>query len=258
MTPPYPDRMHIARLALTPVKGGAHLPHPQLEITPSGPAGDRAFALIDPVRRRVLRTVETPALLRARSSWHDGTLAIDLDGRTHVDRPTPAGEPIDVDYWGRSVPVRIQNGPWGAAFSRALGAEVELAHAEHPGGFVYGAPVSLITTTALRTLAARMGAPVAAERFRCTAVIDTDEDEDDWIGRELQLGAARIRVTAPLIRCAVIDIEPNGGSERSRLLRELARYRLGPEGIRFGVQAEVIEPGVVRTGDPVQSTTPSS
>ncbi|NQX29161.1 MOSC domain-containing protein [Microbacteriaceae bacterium VKM Ac-2854] len=250
--------MHVARLGLTPIKGGAHTTHSELEVDAHGPVGDRVFALIDLGRRRVLRTVETSALIRARSRWADGVLTVDLDGEQHRGAPEPRGEPVDVDYWGRTVGVRLQSGPWAAAFSRALGAEVALARTERRGGFVYGAGVSLITTAELRTLAERIGAPVAAERFRCTAVIDTEQEEEAWIGGELQLGSARVRVTAPLIRCAVIDIDPSGGSERSRLLRELARYRLGPDGIRFGVQAEVIEPGRIRTGDPVQSTMPSS
>lgn len=243
--------MHIHRIGLTPVKGARHHEYERIELSSDGPVGDRLFAVVDANRRRVLRTVQAPGLLRVDAHWNDGTLALTIDERLSEAAPEP-GEALVVDYWGRAVAVRTAHGPWDDAVLRLFGPDAVLARSERAGGFVFGAPVSVITTGALRALERRLGEPVAAERFRCTVVVDTEDDpEDDWIGAELQLGAARIRVTGPLLRCAVIDFDPAGGTSRTELLHELAGYRRDAHGIRFGVQGEVVEPGTLRLGDPV-------
>jgi uncharacterized protein YcbX len=99
-------------------------------------------------------------------------------------------------------------------------------------------------------LGKRLGHEVAGERFRSTLLVDSGtaarRTEDDWVGRELQVGGARIQVRAPIPRCAVIDLDPATGERTASLLKALD----GPD-LTFGVDAVVTSPGRVRVGDEV-------
>jgi uncharacterized protein YcbX len=248
--------MDIRRLGSSPLKGGRHNEHGSVAYSPDGPEGDREFAVVDVAARRVLKTVENPALLSCEAHWRDGVLSIDVDGETHTARPRPVGPPVDLDYWGRAASVRIVDGPWAAPLSRLLGREVRVARAASPGALVYGDPVSIVTTGSLARLAEVSGGAVDERRFRANLVVDTGDAEahaeDGWAGRELEAGTVRLRVADSIARCAVIDVDPRSATSGSRLLRSLADYRLRAGEIGFGVYATVLRPGVITRGDAVR------
>jgi uncharacterized protein YcbX len=247
--------MRIQRIGFTPIKGGRHLPHETVELAPGGPVGDREFAVVDLARLRVLRTVENPGLLACSARWANGVLCVELAGETHTAAPVATGERLELEYWGRTAAVELVHGPWAAAFSAHLGREVALARTVRAGEVVYGAPVSLVTTGALRRLGEIVGQAVDAARFRATLVVDSGDlpphVEDSWAGRMLRVGSATLRVLGPIDRCAVIDADPLTGAPGSRLLKALAGYRLRESAIDFGVYAEVVLPGRVSSGDAV-------
>lgn len=255
--------MRIQRIGYTPLKGGRHQAHDAVELGPDGPAGDRRFCLVDRARGRVLRTIQNPSLVQARVRWYAGVLTVDLPRRTVEGSPAPTGERVRVDYWGREADLELQDGPWAAAYSEHLGFEVALARVARAGEVVYGAPVSLVTTSALRRLGERLGAAVDPARFRATVVVDTlDGDpvasgsaghpEDGWHGRRLRLGEAQVQVRGAIPRCAVVDLDPDKGVRDLPVLRELTGYRQHQDGPLFGVDAVVTAPGTVRAGDPVE------
>lgn len=241
--------MRLQRIGFTPVKGGRHVAHDEVELASSGPVGDRVFCLVDPARARVLRTVENPSLVEHVWRWGGGVLRVDLPTGPVEAAPVGTGEVLEVDYWGRRARLEVVAGPWAAAYARPQGREVVLARAA-PGEVVYGAPVSLVTTEALRWLGERVGHEVEAERFRATFVVDSGGGrrrvEDEWVGRRLRVGEAEIEVRGPVPRCAVIDLDPATG-ERDRALLGA----LGPGEPTFGVDAVVVRPGRVRLGDAV-------
>ena len=251
--------MHITRIGLTPVKGGRHGGQPSVELTPDGPEGDRVFCLVDRARGRVLRTVENPTLLQTFATWHTGVLTATLPGRTVEDVPAPTGETLEVDYWGRSAALETVAGPWSEAYADHLGvdpADLVLARSRQPGEVVYGAAVSLVTTSSLDLLADRSGGAVDSAQFRATFTVDTSGEqphaEDTWIGRRLRLGEAEVEVRSAVPRCAVVDLDPDTGARRSRLLRTLGGYRQAAGEVVFGVDAVVTTPGRVAVDAPVE------
>jgi uncharacterized protein YcbX len=104
-------------------------------------------------------------------------------------------------------------------------------------------------------LAQKLGRPVGSERFRATYLLDVDglepHGEDAWVGREIGLGEATLRVRGVVPRCAVIDLDPVTGCRDVPVLQTLAGYRRCDGEICFGVDAEVAVPGRVGLGDPV-------
>ncbi|MFP5252851.1 MAG: hypothetical protein ACLGH4_03540, partial [Actinomycetes bacterium] len=192
-------RMHVARIGFTVLKGGRHLARPEADLALDGPVGDRAYCLLDVARDRVLRTVENPTTVQVEAGLEGPRLRVGLPGGETVEAvPVPTGEVREVDYWGRHEPVEPVVGPWSALLSRHLGYDVVLARVRRPAGVVYGAPVSLVTTSSLERLAGVLGRPVEAERFRATLVLDTGglpaHVEDGWVGREIHVGRTALRI----------------------------------------------------------------
>jgi uncharacterized protein len=246
----------IERIGFTPLKGGRHMTHDLADLTADGPVGDRVFCLVDRSRGRVLRTVENPSLLRACARWEAGVLSVDLPGQSIEGVPSPSGETLKVDYWGRTAAVQGCTGPWADAYSEYLGYDVVLCRSVTAGEVVYGASVTLLTTVSMRLLAQRLGREVDSERFRSTFLVDAGDSashvEDSWVGRQLRVGEATVRVRGVVPRCAVVDIDPVTGHDDASVLRELAGYRLSQGEINFGVDAVVTATGRVRTGDQVE------
>jgi uncharacterized protein len=80
-------------------------------------------------------------------------------------------------------------------------------------------------------------------------VVETDEPyvEDTWLGEEVEVGEARLRVAGPIPRCAVVDHHPVTGEKDARLLQALvsSRPRNSAGEPVLGVYAECVRPGVV-------------
>ena len=259
--------MQIARIGLAAVKGTRHQALTGVDLAPHGPVGDRRFAVVDPARAQVLRTVANPALVGVCARWDGVTLTVDFGNGRASGRPETTDSSLVVDYWGRPVRTDVVAGPWSEAFSDHLGRPVVLTTAA-PADVVYGAGVSLVTTASLAALRpwvrAAPGAEeraadagVEASRFRATVVVDTSGSEHDrpgaelsWVGRELQLGAATVRLTAVTARCAVVDVNPRTGRPDLRLLAALPRDGRGTP--VFGIEGDVVGPARVTAGDAVE------
>ena len=240
-----PAELLVRTAGFTPVKGMRHLAHDRLVLDEQGPVGDRAWCLVDVDARRVLRTIQHPSLISVVARSDGRVLEMTLPaGETVTSEPSPTGETVTCDYWGRPVPLSLTDGPHAALVSEFLGQDVRLAAAPR-GGVVFAAPVTLVGTASLRAL----GDDVEAARFRATFVVETDEPwvEDSWLGTEGQVGGATLRIGGPIPRCAVIDHHPETGVKDSRLLKSLARTRptnMAGEPM-FGVYAEVVRGGLV-------------
>ena len=245
----------------SPLKGAAHAHPERIVVRRHEVLGDRRWALVEPRPGglRVMRTVEVPAIMTVRAQIDaDDLLRLDLpDGRTYWVT-SPDGPALVADYWGRETRVRPAPGAWDAALSEMLGRHVELVAVERAGGVVYAEPVSLVTTSSLLEVARRAGVTsVNDERFRSTVVVQTVGlpafVEQTWVGRQLRVGGVELLVRRQLARCAVIRFEPGSGQASGPdLLRLLAADRTTASGIVFGVGAEVITPGEIRVGDPVE------
>jgi uncharacterized protein YcbX len=239
--------VEVVRTGFAAVKGAQHLARPSVTLTPAGVVGDRAFCLLDPADDRCLRTVENPSLLQARADWDGTTLTVSLPGGTWAGSPTPTGEERTADYWGRPTPVSVVRGPWAAAYSAHLGREVLLARAA-PGDVVYGGPVTIVSTAAI----ALLGGDVDPARFRASLVVSGDDPPLGTTLRTGPRGDVVLAVRRRVPRCAVVDHHPTTGVRDARLLRALPVEDGEPV---LGVEADVLAPGTVTTGDPVTVVT---
>ena len=77
-------------VGFSPVKGMRHLALDHVDLDEQGAVGDRAFCLVDPATRRVLRTVQHPSLMAVVARTYDGGLSVTLPTGESVDGPADA------------------------------------------------------------------------------------------------------------------------------------------------------------------------
>ncbi len=118
--------------------------------------------------------------------------------------------------------------------------------------------VSLMSAASLRALSEQMSIPLDPRRFRGNFWIDGDGfapwAELEWTGREIRLGAARLKVIEPIVRCAATAANPDTGARDVAPTQELSRmFRDHPIGEPvFGMLAEVVQGGEVCVGDSLE------
>jgi uncharacterized protein YcbX len=252
----------VTRISVTPVKGLA-LHHPDaVELTAGGVPGDRTFFLVD-ARGHMVSATRLGALVSVRAE-HDvdaGTLSLSFAGGRIVTAPVDADEPVPVRFYGLPVQARPVRGPFSAALSELVRKPVQLmVRPPTRPGVDRGAAgaATLISSASLRELAAHAGVEeVDARRFRMTFEIDGVEShaEDDWVGRDVAIGEARLRVTGHVGRCALTTRNPETGAVDLPTLHVLNAYRghvEATEPLPIGIAAAVVHPGRVAIGDAVR------
>jgi uncharacterized protein YcbX len=112
-------------------------------------------------------------------------------------------------------------------------------------------PLSLVTTQTLARLGEMVGTPLDVARFRPNILMEASDaapfQEDDWVGRTLNIGGMAMRVDKRDGRCVVITIDPVTTERNPAILRAVARNREGC----VGIYGSTVTPGRVAIGDEV-------
>jgi uncharacterized protein YcbX len=216
---------------------------------------DRAFALaqgdapFDPAAPQWMRKTHfmclaaNASVAALRSSFDDrrGTLVI----------RAPDGSMIEANALSEAGKAQI-----AAWLTRYLGAEARGTPRFHhvPGHSFADQPekvISLINLASLADLEARLGARRHKRRFRANIWFSGAPawSEHDWVGQELAVGGARLRVTKRTVRCAATEVNPETALRDADPVAEL-RAAYGHADL--GIHAEVIEGGRIAMGDAIE------
>ena len=138
-----------------------------------------------------------------------------------------------------------------------VGRPVRIVRCDRIGGTRKAHPATLVSDGSMDALGAVLGVgDLDARRFRMLIELDGAEahEEDTWIGCQIGLGGAILRISAPVPRCAMTTHDPETGQRDYDTLRAIKEYRGQVDGkdLMFGVWGEVERPGVIRLGDEVR------
>ncbi|TQS41918.1 MOSC domain-containing protein [Cryptosporangium phraense] len=211
----------VAALYRYPVKSMAAEPVDAIEVSWHGLAGDRRWGFVRPGNM---------------SGFPWLTLRERNDLARYVPRLADPG-----------VVVRTPSGTSYDVLDPELARELGGIPMKLDRGTFDSAPISLLTTRALRDLAALVGETPDPLRFRPNVVIETDEPEEAWVGGSVTLGEVRVRADRRDRRCVVVNVDPSTGRRTPQTLRAIATRR----GNTFGVYGSVELPGRLAIGDPV-------
>ncbi len=247
--------MRVDRLYRYPVKGLTAEAIEEALVEAGGALPwDRAFALaqgdaaFDPAAPAwlpktnfmCLRANAAIAALRASFDARHGTLRI----------TAPDGAAIEANALTQAGRERI--GAWLAAF---LGPEARGTPRFHHGpGHVFGDPrrpvLSLINEASRQALEQAAGARRERRRFRANIWFTAPPwAERGWIGREMMVGGARLRVVKPTTRCPATEVNPASALRDANPVAEL-KAAFGHADL--GIHAEVVEGGRIAVGDAIE------
>jgi uncharacterized protein YcbX len=254
--------LSVSWLSVAPVKGLALSMRDELTLESYGALENRRFHLLDEQGKFVngLTRVER-SLFRVSARWDPTADALELtfpDGAVVGGTVVP-GDVVTTDFYGRAEPGRVVVGPWAAALSAFAGRELRLVRTDVPGRAVDrgDGAVSIVSDESVDELARQAGVDDAdARRFRMLVGISgaRPHEEDEWVGTNVRIGEAVVRVREQVARCAITTKNPDTGERDLDTLRVIKGYRglRGGNHLDFGVFGEVVEPGCVRVGAAVE------
>lgn len=206
-----------------------------LRMEERGVEGDRLFAVRDTKGKfgsgkstRRFRKIE--GLFRLHASYHHKVPHIRFPSGQIIAGDRPAVHQI---------------------LSKELGLPVILAREEAISHLDAG-PVHLITSASLAWLSSALpSANIDARRFRPNLVIDvpgTGLVEQAWLGKRLYVGKeVELEVYATTERCGMVAFAQSELPEEPGILRHISQQ----SGLKFGVYARVVVPGIVHFHDSV-------
>jgi uncharacterized protein YcbX len=254
--------IRVARLLTTPIKGLRIAARSQVTLGREGVRGDRRFFLVDE-RGRMVNGKHLGALnaVTAEIEEQAKQLTLTFPGGEVLSGAIELGEPLDTSFFSRPRRAVQLRGPFSAALSEHAGTQLRLVQPADEGSAIdrgaQGA-VSMISRASLGALARAAAEPgIDSRRFRMSIeLLGVDaHEEDSWIGRELELGEARVRLGGHVGRCVVTSRHPESGELDLPTLDILRAYRDGAqttEPLAFGVYGAVLREGVVHVGDAVE------
>lgn len=253
----------VARLSTTPVRGFA-LHHPDaIELGPHGVLGDRRYTLLTD-DGRIFDGTKLGELVQLRGDVEEvggvERLTIRFPSGEVVSDTVELGPTREVEIYGRRFMARPVVGPWNEALSAYAGRHLELVRSERLDHERDRNPVSIVSQASVAELARQgnEGRPVDSRRFRMLielAGADRPHQEDEWLGREIGIGGAVVRVTKLDPRCVITTQDPDTGRRDFPTLHVIKAYRGLRDGhaLDFGIYADVVSPGRVAIGDQVSS-----
>jgi len=284
----------VSELWRFPVKSMAGERLDSVELTSGGIPGDRAYALIDTETGKVVSAKSVrdfPGMMDCRATYVEPPrpgqamppVRITLPGGKTIISNAPGAEGELSAHFGRKVtlarvapenftidqvhpdidgtdPAGHSNNSveqkLGAAYFKAAG----VASPVPEGAFFDLFPVSVMTSSTLRRLAElQPQSNFDQRRFRMNVMVETPEPgfvENNWLGKGLGVGQARLMVTMPDPRCIMTTLAQDGLPRDNGVIQALVRHnRLELPGAGHypcaGVYAIVTAPGQLRKGDSV-------
>jgi uncharacterized protein YcbX len=248
----------VARLSVTAIKGTRLLDVDAVTLEHAGAAGNRRFFVVDD-RDRMVNGKVIGELQQIVARVCGEELSLELPDGSRVTGPASGTTPVSVRFFSRPREARVVPGPFAEAISAVCGRPLRLVE-DRTGAVDRGAAagVSLISSASLERLAREAEVEaVDARRFRMLLEVDgvAAHAEDDWVGRQLAVGGARVRFRGHVGRCLITSRDPDSGAIDLPTLDVLGDYRgqvESTEPLPFGIYGAVTGEGVVRVGDPVE------
>jgi uncharacterized protein YcbX len=236
------------KLQDTVLAPGRTLPADRLYAIENGPSGfdPAAPSHFPKIRFLMLMRNERLAALHTGYDEASHTLVIRHDGREAVraDLRTREGRLAVEAFMRRYVPDEL-HGPPKVLFGDG-----------HSFSDNASKVVSIINLGSVAEIETAMAAPVDPLRFRANLYVRgwPAWSEFDFVGRELAIGNARLKVIKRIKRCAATEVDPVTGTRDLHVLKALMD-KFGH--VDCGIYAQVVAGGPIAPGDSIVPSEPA-
>jgi hypothetical protein len=235
------------RLAAVELTAGHVLPHDRRFALAHGSTrfDPAAPAYLKPGNFHQLKTQEKLARLGVAFEAETGVLTLSRKGKPVVraDLTDPTGRLVLSQFFATFLGDQARGVP------KLLAAEGH-SFTDEPERWI-----SVLNLASVADLERVVRAPVDPRRFRANVWLEglPAWDETDWVGRTISLGApgreARLKVAAPIVRCAATNVDPDTAERDLNIPLALQR---GYGHCHMGVYCEVLDDAEIREGDPAE------
>lgn len=187
------------------------------------------------------RGAKAPGLMAISAQLHEASGAVTL---SHPDKPSLKFRPDDANDLAQFLDwVRDLNPVDRAQPAEIVKAGIAMTDTDFPS-------VSIFGLASNRELSARMREDLSPYRWRGNLWVDglAPWAEFDWVGHDVQIGAAILNVKERIVRCKATSANPATGQIDADTLGAL-QGGFGHQ--EFGIYARVISGGKVALGDKV-------
>ncbi|MEP9362772.1 MOSC domain-containing protein [Nocardioides sp. CN2-186] len=253
----------VAELHVAATKGFALRAVPEVQVTPTGVAGNREFFVVD-IDERLYSAPKDAIFLQHWTSYEPSSHVFTIGRGTDIVVSATVESVSEVrsfEFDERVVHGSWAPGPWDQWLSDMAGRHLRLARCAQPGGGFDIFPVTLHSTASLASLGDELdGRPLDPRRFRLNLTLNLGAVpfiEDEWDERVLVVGASVLRLRGGIPRCLAVESRPDDGDRTLQVLRRVRAVRGATpsrwgQAVLFGVYAEVLRPGQVAIGDVVE------
>jgi uncharacterized protein YcbX len=250
--------IRIEKMYYAPVKSLALAEIERATLDKPGIAGDRAFFIVD-ARGKLVTQREVASLVQVKPDYDvaAGRLVLTFPNERRVSGAVELGGEIRVSFFDmKPVEAHVVRGEWNDALSEFAGQPLRLVKIDRPGSAFDAFPISICSIASLEAFAgAARQAADDGRRFRQNIYLSgaSPHEEDEWVGGEVSVGRALLRVKMPDPRCVMTTHNPDTGETDLDSLKIIAGYRTDqPKEVNFGVYCTVAEPGEAAVGDEVK------
>lgn len=260
--------MLLSQLFIYPIKSLKGIAVSEMQLDTSGPVQDRRWMLVDE-EGLFLSQRKLPRMVLIEPRLEGSAIVLTAPGTPPLLIPKWSGQGqwIPVRIWGDDLTLPHPDPTYSDWFSSFLGRPCRLVHlpdtvtrnVEPPFhdpqwrvSLADGYPLLVVTQAALDLLNSKLPSPLTMERFRPNLVVTgaPPHAEDTW--DKIQVGAVQLAIVKPCARCSIVLIDPTTAQSGIEPLKTLAQYRGMPNGVMFGQNALVVNPGHLRVGTPVE------
>jgi MOSC domain-containing protein len=232
---------HVCELVRYPVKSMAGSATESAFLGWHGLDGDRRFAF-----RRLGDDSGFPWLTASRLAELLLYHPFGLDETTGEPLPTHVRTPAGTHVELRSAELQSE-------IAERSRSSVELMNLKH--GIFDDASVSVISLATIAGIGREAGVDLDRRRFRANILLETVNNEpfleDGWVGGTLVFGDREPRpavsVTARDVRCMMINLDPDTGTQDARVLKTVVRLNKN----NAGVYGTVVQTGTILVGQAV-------
>ncbi|HEX3681335.1 MAG TPA: MOSC N-terminal beta barrel domain-containing protein [Bryobacteraceae bacterium] len=269
MKPGANELPHLSRIFVYPIKSARGIEVTETRVGMSGPLRDRRWMLVnDDGLALTQRTLPKMVLMAPRFEADD--LIVDAPDMPSLQIRSWAGEGewIQVRIWDDDLRAPHPDRAYSDWFSSFLGQSCRLVHlpdavvrpVEAPYhqapwrvSLADAYPLLVLGQASLDLLNEKLDAPVAMERFRPNLVVAGCAAHEEDIWARVRVGGVELATVKQCARCAIPLVDPATAQTGIEPMRTLAQYRKVGEKVKFGQNALVITPGLLRVGATVET-----